>query len=186
MLYEDYLVTSHGLEEVDRPLLLPKFRKQQRYVCEMTDWNGHTIGISLALDQCVGAPENVKIYNLISPHIETGKFLHCEFALRWHHDHFLLCLSGFIKARAINGSGQEMKIPPGEFLKNRRRYLVAVRIYGDWIRFPGLIDLGGESKLPVKFDGEAWPSFVSDHKDQSKGVLVWKKKKSSIFNIFNR
>lgn len=172
MLYEQYLVTRAELVDVKRAGDV-----QKRYICEMVNAKGHKIGFTLLLDGCVGAPDYRAKYETVAPFIEVGKLLHCEFALRWHDPYFQLCLSGIMKCRARKWDNEGAEISPEDFFNSRRGYWATALAYGEWARFPGLINLEGEAFLPTRFDHKSYPVFSSEPLSESpSGALVWKKK----------
>ena len=168
MLYEDYLVTDCGMREGNN---------QKVYFCELVGHNDHKISFSLVIRGCVGEKEYNAQYEAVAPHIHVGDLLHCEFAYRWHSYNLNLCLSGFIQTKVHRVGSYSLgdTVPPEEYFKSNRGYWVTTEVYGQWVRFPGLISFGGDSCIHTNFEGN-YPQLSFYQMDSAKGHLVWKPK----------
>lgn len=138
-IYRKFAVRSAEVKKADG---------RTTFECELVSWNGHKVSFHLIIEGCVGAKHFREQYEAISHLCTVGSLLHCSVVYRRRSDAFVMCIDQMMLMKPVrSGDGSEIDID--SYFNPRRGYWVRAVSAGDWINIPGVIELGGQSCIPL-------------------------------------
>lgn len=123
----------------------------------LEDRTGHRVVFTLTLKGCVGENRARAQYEAIAPLCEVGALWRCDVVYRRRSQGFVMCLNEVSRLQPIRLYDRK-PITADEYFDSTRGYWVSSVCVGDWVSVPGVIELGGQSCIPVL--GQNEPSFV--------------------------
>ncbi|GEM_PF-3799834 len=181
MMYEAYMVT--------RAEIVTKARGQETqkvFECDLSGDNDHKLYLQIYFE---AEPENQNRYEAVKPYMVKGALLHMEFVYRWYNDGLHLCLATFKKANAFHcGRGADGDpITAEEYFNVNRGYWAGYGVCGEWVQFPGVISLSGETVIPMNLQTIEKPKFLSySDAKKSEYVLMWVKRSENLKEMFKK
>ncbi|MDO8443137.1 MAG: hypothetical protein Q7S81_02695 [bacterium] len=182
MVYGVYMVTRAEI------VIKPWDQKTQKvFECDLQGEDNHKLYFQIYFET---GPEPLKKYEAVKSYMVKGALLEIEFAYRWYNDGLYLCLATFKKASAFrcgSDSLYEGPITAEEYFNVNRGYWVSYKTSGEWVQFPGVISLGGETVIPMNPQTSEKPKFISYlAAKESEYALVWVKRSENRWEILKK
>jgi len=172
MIYGVYMVTRAGVVIKGGAVI---------FTCDLLGDDNHKLHCQIYFKQ---SKEELRRYEAIMPYMFKGALLHMEFVYRWYDDGLHLCLAAFKKAAAFRCGIPPEPITVEEYFNVNRGYLARSEVYGEWVQFPGVINLGGEVVIPMNLQASGRPKFLSYlNAKESECALTWTKRTQNLKDV---
>ncbi len=141
-IYRDFVVRKAEIREGNNTV----------FSCDLEDSMGHKVVIALIIAGCCGEQKYRAQYDAIIPFCTVGALLHCSIVYRLRSSAFVMCINEImlLKPIRINDSSE---ISVDTYFNPGRGFWVKTESLSNWIDIPGVIELGGESCIPLVEEG---------------------------------
>lgn len=156
-------------------------RNERTYFhCQLMGWRGHKIGFSFIIYGCVGQNFYQSQYEAIKQFCTVGALLNCSIVYRLRSNAFVMCIDRIMRLKPAQMDGTQIDVDT--YLNSDRGFWVQAIPMSKWVNIPGVIELGGESCIPI-VEEEMLP--LVDYRFSYDKGLIYDKRPNAFKRVWN-